>query len=406
MRMEKVELTAKILKFLKETFIGKDVVSRKEFKELEAVPRRWGILFTLDWYIMREFLIKWSILLLVFVLGFIMGDVFDSLSDFLDANASISQTCSYFLLRLPGNIRFILPISMLLGTIWTMAAFGKNLEVTAMRASGVSLFRCGVPIMVIGFLVSLVNIYFNEALIPYTEHEAALVMAYAKNKKAPQQKMLVYRSTDGERAWFFRIFEEKSFHHNVIFKHYRKDGTLEYDLNIDRAEFIAGKGWKFTDAVRTDYTADGLMPYRPIRLKEVIYSEKDIPENQEDILYAIKDEEDLPSWVIWDILHSTENMSERMKNVYTTLFFYRLAFPWACFLAVFIGIPVVTKNERSGVMTSIMTAVALIIGYIICANLFLLFGKQGVFNPVFAGLAPTVGFIVYGYYKVLMGGGN
>ena len=57
-------------------------------------------------------------------------------------------------------------------------------------------------------------------------------------------------------------------------------------------------------------------------------------------------------------------------------------------------------------MTSIMTAVALIIGYIICANLFLLFGKQGVFNPVFAGLAPTIGFIMYGYYKVLMGGGN
>ena len=51
-------------------------------------------------------------------------------------------------------------------------------------------------------------------------------------------------------------------------------------------------------------------------------------------------------------------------------------------------------------------AVGMIIGYIICANLFLLLGKQGIFNPVFAGLAPTVCFIAYGYYKVLMGGGN
>ena len=398
-------MVRKVFKFLKDVFIGKDTVSRKEFKKLEVVKRRWGFLPRLDMYVMREFLVKWSILILVFVLGFIMGDVFDSLSDFLDADAPWSLTISYFAMRLPGNVRFILPISMLLGTIWTMAAFGKNYEITAMRASGVSLFRCGVPIMFVGFLVTWVNIYFNEMLIPHTEHKAAMVMAYAKNKKVPQQKMLVYRSPDGGRAWFFRIFEEKSFHHNVIFKKYRKDGTLDYDLNIERAEYRENKGWFFSNVTKTNYTSDGLMPYRPVKMEQVFFAPGEVPETPEDILYAIKDEEDLPSWVIWDILHSTENMSERMKNVYTTLFYYRLAFPWACFLAVFLGIPIATKSERSGVMASIIVAVGMIVGYIICANLFLLFGKQGVINPVFAGLAPTVGFIAYGYYKVLMGGG-
>ena len=160
-------MIGKILKFLKDTFLGKDTVSRKEFKKLEVVKRRWGLLPRLDMYVMREFLVKWCILILVFVLGFIMGDVFDSLSDFLDADAPMKVTVSYFALRLPGNVRFILPISMLLGTIWTMAAFGKNQEITAMRASGVSLFRCGVPIMFVGFLVALVNIYFNEFMVPY-----------------------------------------------------------------------------------------------------------------------------------------------------------------------------------------------------------------------------------------------
>lgn len=398
-------MIGKILKFLKDTFLGKDTVSRKEFKKLEVVKRRWGLLPRLDMYVMREFLVKWCILILVFVLGFIMGDVFDSLSDFLDADAPMKVTVSYFALRLPGNVRFILPISMLLGTIWTMAAFGKNQEITAMRASGVSLFRCGVPIMFVGFLVALVNIYFNEFMVPYTEHRATVIMNKIHNRDVGQQKMLVYRSTDGERAWFFRIFEEKSFHRNVIFKKYRKDGTLDYDLNIERAEYRKNKGWYFINVTKTNYTADGLMPYRPVKMEEVFFSEGEVPETPEDILYAIKDEEDLPSWVIWNILHSTEHMSERMKNVYTTLFYYRLAFPWACFLAVFLGIPIATKSERSGVMVSIIAAVGMIVGYIICANLFLLFGKQGIINPVFAGLAPTVSFIAYGYYKVLMGGG-
>lgn len=394
-----------ILKFLKETFIGKDTVSRKEFKKLEVASRRWGLLPRLDWYVMREFLIKWSVLILVFALGFIMGDVFDSLSDFLDAEASMADTCSYFLLRLPGNVRFILPISMLLGTIWTMATFGKSLEITAMRASGVSLFRCGVPIMFVGFIVTMVNIYFNERLVPYTENKAAMVMSSVTGKQS-QQQMLVYRSPDGERVWFFRIFEEKSLQHNVIFKKYREDGTLEYDLNIDKAEFHNYVGWRFTNVIKTRYTSDGLMPYKPEKSAEICFYEKDVPETPEDILNAIKNVEELPSWVIWDILVNTENMSERLSNIYTTVFYYRLAFPWACFLAVFLGIPIATKSERSGVMLSIITAVGMIIGYIICVEMFMLLGRQGMLPPAFAGLAPTVCFIAYGYYKVLMGGGN
>ncbi len=395
----------KMLKFLHDAFLGRDTVSRKEFKKLEVAKRRWGVLRVLDMYVMREFLIKWSILILVFVFGFIMGDVYDVLGDFLDADASVSETLLFFILRLPGNVRFILPISMLLGTIWTMAAFGKNLEITAMRASGVSLFRCGVPIMFVGFVITMVNIYFNEIMVPKTEHRAQRILARVRGHEASQQKMLVYRSMDGERAWFFRIFEENSFQKNVIFKQYRKDGTLEYDLNIEKALYVDGKGWEFTGVTKTLYTADGLMPYSPTQMDKMFLSAKKVDETPESILNAIKDEEDLPSWVIWNIMKSTDSMSERMKNVYMTLFCYRLAFPWACFLAVFLGIPIATKSERSGVMTSIMVAVALILGYIICANLFLMLGKQGVLNPVFAGLAPTVGFICYGYYKTLMGGG-
>lgn len=394
----------KILKFLKDTFVGRDVVSRKEFKKLEVVKRRWLIIPKLDMYIMREFLTKWSILILVFVFGFVMGDVFERLGDFIEANMPWTTTCMFFLLRLPGNIRFILPISMLLGTIWTMAAFGKNQEIIAMRASGVSLFRCSVSMIFIGFLVTLVNIYFNEMLVPYTDYRSAQIRAIV-DRSGNSQKMLPYNSPDSSRRWFFSIFEENSFQNNVLFKQYTDDGkTLLYDLKIKKAEYKKSKGWTFYDVVKTQYV-QGKLPDKTVNIDKIEFSEDEIDETPEDILNAIKDEEDLPSWVIWDILRNTENMSERLKDIYMTYFCYRLAFPWACFIAVFLGIPIATKNERSGVMLSIMTAVGMIIGYIVCAELFLLFGKSGVLNPVIAGFAPTVGFIAYGYYTVMRGGG-
>ena len=149
--------------------------ANQDYKSLVLIPRKWGLLPTLDMYVLREFLIKLSILALVFIILFILSDVFNDLNNFLEADAPLADFLTYLLLKLPGNIRFVMPIAMLLGCMWTMAAFGKNLEVTAMRASGVSLFRCGGSILLVGFSVALLNIYFNEALVPYTEREA-LVM--------------------------------------------------------------------------------------------------------------------------------------------------------------------------------------------------------------------------------------
>ena len=135
-----------------------------QYNDLTLLPRRWFPLPKLDGYILREFLIKYSVLLLVFVILFILSDVYRDISDFLEAKAPWRSILLYLAYKLPGNVRFILPITMLLGCMWTMATFGKNMEVTAMRASGVSLFRCGGAIFAVGLVVTGVNIYFNEAL--------------------------------------------------------------------------------------------------------------------------------------------------------------------------------------------------------------------------------------------------
>ncbi len=371
----------------------------RKYRSLIVIPRRWGILPTLDFYVFREFMIKLSVLLLVFIILFILSDVFNDLGDFLDAKSSMHDFATYLLLRLPGNIRFVLPISMLLGCMWTMATFGKNMEVTAMRASGVSLFRCGGPILMVGLAVTLVNIYFNEELVPYTEREAT-VIRNSSVKKIEAQKLLTYRSPDRDRNWFFSSFISGKENSGVILKKYRADGTLEWDITAASVAFDEKHGWRFVRVIRTPYSRDGLMPKQSEHLAEKTFSLAEIPETPEDIFNAIKDEEELPTWVIWSLVSRNPDMSSRVKGLYMTVFYYRLAFPWACFLSVFLGIPLATKNERSGSLLAIIMALVIIVVYIVLAQVFLVLGKRGVMPPVIAGLAPTVGFIIYGYCKV------
>ncbi len=377
-------------------------------------PRRWGYMPTLDGYIFREFMIKFVILLLVATILFLLNDVLNDLSDFLDNDASWRIFSWYFLLKIPGNIRFVLPIATLLGCMWTMAMFGKNMEVTAMRASGISLFRCGRSILIVGLFTTAVNIWFNEALVPSTERQAGSIFAIGSGdikKMTIQEQKLTYRSPDKKRTWLFQLPEESDGalgiaakdgkQYDVAVKFYRIDGTLEKDLNAKNAIYKDDTGWLFEQATITEYSQDGLFakPSQTFVSWQLVPDEA--PETPVDIQYSIKPVEELPSWVILDLVSRTKDMSQRSRNVYWTVFFYRLAFPWSCFLAVFLGIPLATKSERTGILTSIITAVAIIIGYIVVAQIFLVIGKQGYLNPVIAGLTPTVAFIAYGVDRVV-----
>ena len=409
-----------------------------QYNDLTLLPRRWFPLPKLDGYILREFLIKYSVLLLVFVILFILSDVYRDISDFLEAKAPWRSILLYLAYKLPGNVRFILPITMLLGCMWTMATFGKNMEVTAMRASGVSLFRCGGAIFAVGLVVTGVNIYFNEALVPYTERQAERVHDAVVDRRKSVQNLLAFRSSDQQRHWLFKTFTAGSAQENVTVKTFWSDGMIrsfkseqllglsreartreitaelkgrKVDFFANRVTFDPDSGvWTFQDGNflsydkndETEYTASRgtSTMHDPISYRSIAFSAEEIPETPSDIINAIKEKDELPTLVIWDYVRRNPNLAERVKAIYMTVFYYRLAFPWACFLAVFLGIPLATKNERTGSLMAIITAVAIIVIYIVVAQVFLVLGKGGILNPMFAGLAPTIGFIVCGAARI------
>ncbi len=426
-----------------------------QYKDLERLPRRWFPLPKLDGYILREFLIKYSVLLLVFVILFILSDVYRDISDFLEADASLSSIVSYLAYKLPGNIRFILPISMLLGCMWTMATFGKNMEITAMRASGVSLFRCGGSIFLVGLAVTGINIYFNEALVPRTERQAEIIREEAANKRRFTSSLLAFRSSDRQRHWLFSKLDQGGIRENVTLKTFwtepmvreivlspeggdvadmvrkvfrgRADRLLSLprpelekqlldELRGRKVDFYAARvgfdrktgRWRFEEGKFVSYDRNDETRFEASRGTSAMHDDiafravgfSDIPETPEDILNSVKEKDDLPTWVIWDLVRRTPDMPDRVYSIYMTVFYYRLAFPWSCFLAVFLGIPLATKNERTGSLMAIITAVGLIVIYIVVAQVFLVLGKGGILNPMFAGLAPTAGFILCGAARI------
>ena len=421
--------------------------------------RRWFGLWKLDGYVLREFLIKFLILLLIFTTLFTLNNIYQDVGDFVDAGAKTRDVVLYLLYRIPGNIRFILPITMLLGCMWTMADFGKNLEVTAMRASGVSLARCGGAIFAMGVVVTGVNIYFNEILVPETTVKAERLFDQGADKRRYSRSLLTYRSGDKQRRWLFTVFENGNEFRNVTLKTFwdrnfiRKligvPGTKKYHENLrriagearyakiaalplakqaeevekllidrkldltvknasfdpERSEWLFEKG-SFVSYDRNKETrfaaSSGIVFFHPdIHFENVLMDARAIPESPRDILNSVKEKDELSTWEIAEILQRNPNMPEKLQAIYKSIFLYRIAFPWASLLAVFLGIPLAVKNERTGSMLAIISAIGLIVVYISCAQCCLMLGKNGVLHPFFAGLAPTIAFVVIGAWRFI-----
>ena len=421
--------------------------------------RRWFGLWKLDSYVLREFLTKFLILLLVFTTLFTLNNIYQDVGDFVDAGARVRDVVLYLLYRIPGNIRFILPITMLLGCMWTMAEFGKNLEVTAMRASGVSLARCGGAIFVMGVVVTGVNIYFNEILVPETTVKAEKIFDRGADKRRYSRSLLSYRSGDKQRRWLFTVFENGNDFRNVTLKtfwdrnyinkfigtpgsekyrtnlpkiageeRYAKIAALpqakqaaevekllldrKLDLTVKSAFFDAERReWHFEKGSFVSYdrnsetrfaASSGIVIFHlDVPFENVVMSEAAIPESPRDILNSVKEKDELSTWEIAEILRRNPNMAEKVRAVYQSIFLYRIAFPWASLLAVFLGIPLAVKNERTGSMLAIISAIGLIVIYISCAQICLMLGKNGVLHPFFAGLAPTIGFVLVGVWRFI-----
>ncbi len=378
-----------------------------------GVARKFYWMPTLDGYIMRAFLVPFFILLFAFTLLFIIMDMYNDVGDFLDKKASVSVSVEYFLLKIPGNIRFILPITVLLACMYALANLGRSRELTAIRASGVSLARCGMPIFAVGFCVMLVNFYFNEQLVPETTRQAEIVKKTVDNEKYVEQSnaQLQFHSGDRLRSWYFGQFDDDGYQEKVKLKIFEKNPdnprrrTLLRTIEAEKTRFVPGVGWEFYKPEIHEYSEDGL-PGDAITPDSdpLVFTEEQIPDKPSVIVKSVIEPDALSSLEIVSILRENPNMAANLRRIYATLLFNRLAFPWACFLCAFFAFPLATKNERSGIFTAIATAVGIAVLYQVLNEVFMVAGKNGYLPPFLAGLTPTVVFGAYGIYLLKKAG--
>jgi lipopolysaccharide export system permease protein len=138
----------------------------------------------LERYILRNyigpFLFSMSIITFVFIMDFIIRYI----DLFLEKGVRFHIVLQAFLLSLGHMFALIIPMAVLPATLMSFGNLASENEITAMKSSGVSLYRMILPGLVAAALLSGGLVYYNSHVLPETNH-ALLNLLIDINRKKP-----------------------------------------------------------------------------------------------------------------------------------------------------------------------------------------------------------------------------
>src|SRR5262249_30257114 len=148
---------------------------------------------------------------LVFTLFELLGDILRNQASPLLVGSYLANVAPYFLYN-------ITPLAILLAVLITFGLMQRANEVTAIKATGISIYRIIVPVLVASALVGLGLFFFDQFYLPHANKRQDALRNQIKGKPAqtylnPDRKWIFgqhstiyyYQFFDSERDQFGRL---------------------------------------------------------------------------------------------------------------------------------------------------------------------------------------------------------
>lgn len=340
--------------------------------------------------------------LLGFGFLFFFLDMIDELSSFIEANTKWTKAVAYFLHRQPAHLKHVLPMSLLLALSYVFNKLARHHEITAVRASGISMFQFCLPVWCLGLVAGLLLFWLNEEVVIRHENLADNIQAEIntgiqddteKKKKA----RLAFRNHTENRYWFIENFNRTGGQEGVSLKqHDQKTNELTWEIRSEKALYKDGK-WFFIDGYRYTYEPGERLPASEKKFTQ--YTLHDLDETPSQIISHLNPAEEMNLRQILTLLRADTGLSGGTRIIFKTLAWHRAFIPLSCILAVLLGVGTGVGQGRAGALRGFASAMGLMALYYIANQVFLVLGKYGLL-PAWIAALPPVGFTAYGLWLV------
>ena len=147
------------------------------------------MLYKLDRYLLKQFFSILGLSILGFVTIFLIVDLIENLDRFIDNGVPGRIIINYYVYTVPWFISVALPMSMLISTVFGVGMLVKRNEWTAMKSSGISLYRLSTPLLLTGLMISMLSFILDNQLVSLgNEKRYTIDRDYVKKKSRHKLK--------------------------------------------------------------------------------------------------------------------------------------------------------------------------------------------------------------------------
>lgn len=353
----------------------------------------------IDRYVFKEWAVGFALTLGVIVGILILQNMYDSLPDLLETNASVGQIIFYYMLALPVYLPAILPIAFLVSLLFSLGSLHRNNEIIAMRASGGSLFRISRSLWAAGLALSILLLYLTALVVPKSVEQARtffdnLEFASQEDQLDSRHVGLIYNlgfdNRKGGRLWFMNRFSERAWLGMGVNVHTRGANGQELNrISASEAYFDDTQGhWVFLEGrelLLDPITGD---PMRTIPFKEKIFEEFD--EDPSLMLALHKEPQELSLFELRRIIETVPPEENPAVHAYLVRYFSLLAAPFSCLVVVGIAVPFAVSGVRTNPMIGVSKCMGFFAIFYILISIATILGERQMIASWFAAWLPNI----------------
>jgi len=328
----------------------------------ERVGRVLGFPLVLDRYMIKTFLTMFALVFLIVYAVFSLVSFIDINNDIQKNNVDQAILIDYFQFVAPETIRWVIPISTLMGTMICFALLSKNSEVIAFKSSGVSIYRISIPVIVMALLISVFSFYNNDFLIPATAPRLAEIKGIIRARP-------VQTTHDPRNRWVLGEDKNRIYH----FQHYNEQQRQIDELHVfdiepenyqlsryiyvrqakwENGAWVAGSGWI------TTYSGTHRTPTEITSLQRLPIEEPPTYFGQE-----IKPSDQMGFAELSDYIETLDAYGFSTTREKFDLH-WKLSFPFLPLVMTFLGLPFAFRTaRRGGALSGIFISILMVIIY-------------------------------------------
>ena len=350
----------------------------------------------IDKYILKRYLISFSVMLMMFIPIGIIVDVSEKVGKMVENKIPFSAIALYYFHFTIYFANLLFPIFLFLSIIWFTSKLANNTEIIAILSSGISFTRFMRPYIIGASIISVLALLMGIFLLPRASegfNNFRYTYLRTGGKELMRDESDVFRQISKDEYIYVGSFNEVSkMAFNFSYEKF-KNSELQYKIIANRIKWNPDKKnyslyeyskrtvGKFSDKIEVSEKKDTVFSFELEDLTPTVYVAETLP--------------------LLDLYHFIDKEKKRGSSnisVYLVVLYKKYSLPVSAFILTIIALAVSSMKRRGGMGINLAIGISIAFAFVFFDKIFGALAEKSTINPMIAVWLPNILFGILAIY--------